>query len=253
MMTMMINWGWEVDGTGLVSFTNSSTVFACQWWRIFLFYCQRLVSFIARDGPRRGGATGRLQIWLPLKFTFFKHFWPETGLVKLFEGAFTNCRFSFSHGNLILLKHHVSDYFSEVLAPLTVWHPGQLWLTGCIITTFLFCQYFFNFSLNQNFQEDLFAGNSARNPNPALRGHWKVQRNAVWRKASCASGGTNRKKGLLSVNLQLQGKQCTGLHKPSHKFYINGCASPVSPINAFCMTLYDKQRRVQVVCDGGTE
>jgi len=32
-----------------------------------------------------GGATGRLQIWLPLKSKFFKHFWPGTGLVKLFE------------------------------------------------------------------------------------------------------------------------------------------------------------------------
>jgi hypothetical protein len=45
-----------------------------------------------------------------------------------------------------------------------------------------------------------------------------------------------QKEGPLSASLQLQGKQCIGLHKLSHEFYINGCAFPLTPINTFCMT-----------------
>jgi len=140
-MTMMINWGWRVDGTGLVSFTNSSTVFACQWWWTFLFHCRRLVSFIVRDGPRRRGSTGRLKFWLPLKSIFLKHFWPGTGLAKSFEGACPNCRFSFNCGNLSSLIHHVSDYSSDVLTPLIFWHPGQLWLTLRRLTSYIYMEH----------------------------------------------------------------------------------------------------------------
>ena len=59
-----------------------------------------------------------------------------------------------------------------------------------------------------------------------------------------------QKETPLSENLQLQGKQYTGLQKLSTKFYINGCASPVIPKKYFRC---DKQRRVQGVCGGGTE
>jgi hypothetical protein len=200
---MMINWGWEVDGNGLVSFTNCSTVFACQCCSKFLFHCRRLVSFIARDGPRRGSATGRLQIWPPLKSIFFKHFWPGTGLVKIFEGACPNCRFSFSCGNLSLLIHHVSDYSSDVFAPLIFWHPGQLWLTGCIITSFLFCQYSLTFrsiraSKRTCLQVTGPATRSLHFVGTAVTG--TVQRNTVWSKAGCDVIRYNRKKGLsLSI------------------------------------------------------
>lgn len=63
----------------------------------------------------------------------------------------------------------------------------------------------------------------------------KVQRNIVGSKAGCDVMRYKQKERPLTVNLQLQGKQCTGPHKLSHKFYINGCASPVTPINTFSM------------------
>ena len=170
MMTMMINWEWEVGGTALVSFTNSSTVFGCRWCWTFLFHCRRLVSFIARYGPRRGGATGRLQIWPPLKSIFFKYFWPGTGLVKIFEGASPICRFSFSCGILSLLIHHDWLFQGRLSAPYSL----ALW-TSVINRmhhhSFFVLSVFFNFSLNHSFQEDLFAGNRACNQKPVLRGH----------------------------------------------------------------------------------
>jgi len=58
-----------------------------------------------------------------------------------------------------------------------------------------------------------------------------------------------KQKGPLSVNLQKQGKQCTGLHKlPQilHKW-------PHIPCYFSKHFLYDKQRRIQGVCDGRTE
>ena len=56
-----------MDGTSLVSFTKSSTVFACQCCLTFLFHCRRLVSFIARDDSRRGGRNGQTTNLAPLK------------------------------------------------------------------------------------------------------------------------------------------------------------------------------------------
>ena len=61
-----------MDGTGSVSFINSSTVLdQSVVWSVFFFTVRDLVSLITRAGPRSRGAAGRLKVWLPLKSIFF--------------------------------------------------------------------------------------------------------------------------------------------------------------------------------------
>jgi hypothetical protein len=58
--------------------------------QFFFFTVGDWCHLLPGTAPGGGGTTGRLNIWLPLKPIFFKHFWPGTGFVKLFEGACPN-------------------------------------------------------------------------------------------------------------------------------------------------------------------